>query len=485
MSSSVAKERDVIQSEGHATNGHSKPDVPGLMAQIRQRVKEDTAQQEDSRPAFRPESSEPGKGSKRKAGELLYSEELRYLNSNYSYSLRNNFDALTSHRPGIIGKVIVKVKRKLLSIIWDSLLKEYFEAEKEYQANVVRFLNDVSKYVDERDASNFWELIRKIDVDVTKAIERIERISDEQMGSIRSSERRVFDALDEALASLRGSIEGLTGSVQKHDVGLRELESVASGLEGIIAKLGRDSVPHAEEAGESKSVPDYSYLMLENRFRGSEEAIKNHLKIYPPIFQNATAPILEIGSGRGELLELFGEGGKEAYGVDIDHAMVEAACAKGLRAELGDGIAHLRSLSPNSLGGVIAIQVVEHLTQAQLEELFELVASRVVSGGKAVFETINPQSVMALSSNYFRDPTHVFPLHPDTLSYTMKLAGLPTPKVTKISPVPQEAQLKPLPVESYMTPRWAFVIERLNWNFDRLNDLLYGHQDYFIEVEVP
>ena len=68
--------------------------------------------------------------------------------------------------------------------------------------------------------------------------------------------------------------------------------------------------------------PDFSYLLLENRFRGGEEAIKKALSFYPDFFKKAAKPILEIGPGRGELLELFKEKGLQAYGVDIDGPMV-------------------------------------------------------------------------------------------------------------------------------------------------------------------
>jgi hypothetical protein len=181
---------------GQGLNAASKPDVRALMHEIRSRIAADVEANRDKRPAFVPKVVVES-GASRKAGELLYSEELRYLNSNYAYGMRLNLDSVKSHRPGIIGKIIVKFKRKLLTIIWHNLLQDYFSSEKEYQASLVRYLNDVAKYVDARDASNFWELIRKIDYDVTKALDRIERINDEQMAAMRSSERRVHDALND------------------------------------------------------------------------------------------------------------------------------------------------------------------------------------------------------------------------------------------------------------------------------------------------
>jgi O-antigen chain-terminating methyltransferase len=455
-------------------------------------VKRSLAEGGRDRPQLRLHQADQNAQASRKAGELLHSEELRFLNTNYSFSAKLSFDSLASHRPGVIGRAIVAAKRKLIRIIFDSLLKDYFAAERDFNANVVRFLNDVSKYVDARDASNFWELIRKIDVDTTKAMERIERISDEHMASLRSSEKQLLEELYRSLGEVNGHLTKLQGSSEKHEVALQAVDSVARGIEGALARISKTSESTAGASAmqsssavvASGSVPDQSYLMLENRFRGSEAEISKRMQVYPPLFMRASLPVLEIGPGRGELQLLFKELGVSSYGVDMDEAMVECAKERGVDARLGDGLKHLAEIPDRSLGGVIAIQVVEHLTRTQLHQLMELCSKKVVAGGKVVFETINPQSVTALSSNYFRDPTHVWPLHPDTLSYMMTLAGLDVKEVRMLSPVSDEAQLKPVPVHEYMTPRWMETVGVFNRNIAQLNALLYGHQDYAAIAEV-
>ena len=417
--------------------------------------------------------------SERKAGELLHSTDLLYLNTHYSQSSNLSADSIQSHRGGVLGRLVTKAKRKLHSIICH-IFESYFESEREFNGHLIRHLNDTAKYVDARDMANFWELVRKIDYDVTKALDRIERINDEQMGAMRSQEQRVAEAL-------RQSVGTLQEKVAEHGAQLTTLESVARGLEGIVARISdtSSSVVAAEEGSSEKQLADFSYLLLENRYRGSEAEIGERLRIYPAVFPKSEKPVLEIGSGRGELLELFGGAQIPAYGVDIDQAMVQTAAAKGVDARLGNGLAHLHSLENDSLNGVIAIQVVEHLTRAQLEDLFSSCRDKVAPGGRVVFETINPRSVLALSSNYFRDPTHIWPLHPDTLEYAMTLAGLKTVEVKYLSPVAKESELRDIPVEEYMSPRWVHAIDSINSNFEQLNHLLYGHQDYCIIAEVP
>ena len=471
--------------------GEERPDVAEIMSQIRRDIKEAYPKLRDQRKAFQPKQADFE--SKSRAGELLHSEELRFLNSNFAFGPNLNLDSVTSHRPGIFGKLIVKAKRKFLAIIWD-LLKDYFSAEREFHANLVRYLNHASKYVDERDAGNFWELIRKIDYDNTKALERIERIGDEQSAALRSSERRLFDSLDASIKELNSTLGRLDTSRAVQENEIQTLDRVVKGLESLVARVSApessalepqpQSTPQTDGQS-SANLPDYSYLLLENRFRGSEQEIMERQRFYPGLFDSALGKVLEIGPGRGELQELFKEAGVTSYGVDTDAGMIEHATKRGLNVQLGDGIEHLAGLADASIGGVIALQVVEHLPRQVLERLCQLCRAKVAPGGTVIFETINPKSVLALSSNYFRDPTHVWPQHPDTLAYTMELAGLAVEEVRELAPVSDEAQLRPLETQEFMTPRWSHVVGQLNRNFDMLNGLLYGNQDYCIVAKVP
>jgi 2-polyprenyl-3-methyl-5-hydroxy-6-metoxy-1,4-benzoquinol methylase len=491
MKDNAAKAKSAEFEEVSPCTLESAVSIPELMARIRSDIMADGAVRIDKRPQFSPQK--PSDTAARKAGELLYSEELRYLNMNYMFGPGLNLDAVQSHRGWFIGKIIVKAKRKLLNVMWN-LLRDYFAAEREYQANLVRYLNDVAKYVDARDAGNFWDLIKKLDVDITRALDRVERVADEQMAALRSSERRLHDELNKTASQLLSEITALQSMANTNGERLATTESVAKGLEAIVARISQNKSAMSIQGGSdiaptscsSTTLPDYSYLLLENRYRGSEEAIKERQSWYPSVFAGSSLEhkVLEIGPGRGELLELFREQGVQAFGVDIDAAMVECCREKGLESYHGDALANLRGLPDKSLHGVIALQVVEHLTRGQLHELFSLVSAKVRSGGTVVFETINPRSLLALSSNYFRDPTHVWPLHPDTLEYSMSLSGLKTKEIKFLAPVPDTARLAPLPRHDFMTPGQQSLVEGMNKTIGQLNEFLYGYQDYCIIATV-
>ncbi|WKZ56591.1 MAG: class I SAM-dependent methyltransferase [Bdellovibrionota bacterium] len=455
------------------------------MARIRSRVREQASELRAKEPAFQGYVASPA-GKDRGAEDLIRSEELRYLNQAYGYAAESRPETIQSHRGGLIGRVIVSLKRRMMALLWNSVLRDYFERERDFQAHLVRYLNETSRHIAERDAAIFWELIRKIDVDITRVFERLERISSDQGAALHSTRREITNELLGNAREFQARLDALASNDAQREQRLGVVEDVVHGLESLVSRITR-AVP----AGTSTpmpavevSFPDASYVLLENRFRGSEEEIRRRLTIYPDIFKGAALPILEIGAGRGELQQLFREAAIPAYGVDLDPAMTKISQEKGLDVRHADALQHLRSCAPRSLGGVIAVQVIEHLTREQLGELLRLCADRVVVGGRVVFETINPKSVLALSSNYFRDPTHVFPGHPDTISFAMELAGIRVHEVRYLSPVPECAKLKEVEVDEAATPRWQLAVEQMNRNIRQLNELLFGPQDFAVIGEV-
>src|SRR5205814_9648431 len=104
------------------------------------------------------------------------------------------------------------------------------------------------------------------------------------------------------------------------------------------------------------ALPDY--FAFESRMRGSVEAIRDRQRRYVEDFREA-APVLDIGCGRGELLQLLREAGVEARGIDADADMVAYARGDGLDVEQADLVEYLQRLDDGSLGGIFMGQVVE------------------------------------------------------------------------------------------------------------------------------
>ena len=69
--------------------------------------------------------------------------------------------------------------------------------------------------------------------------------------------------------------------------------------------------------------------------------------------------------------------------------MVEICRAQGLEAVEGDALGYLRSLPDESLGGLFAAQVAEHLEPDYLLALLEEAFAKLRPGSAIVLETIN------------------------------------------------------------------------------------------------
>ncbi len=474
-----------------------RPDIQGIMADIRARVRAEVASSSGSSPVRRSlpthladmnASSSSGQGQHgqggRRAGELLASEELRYLNSHYGFSSRLDPASLETHRSGFIGRCIVRVKRKVLRVLRDSLLRDYLQSERDFQAHLVRFLNDVSKYVDARDASCFWELVRKIDYDSGQALERIERIADEQQASIDAIEKRFLLELKESLKEMGLLIGALSSRVSGYDSRINVLEGVVNGdppqgEHGYrpVQPRSEKSLPSTASAGVLVEHP--WYLSLEN-VAGRFQDI---LDIVAAAASAAAGPILELGSGRGDFLSLMAKRGLAAYGVERDEALAQIARSKDLKVESADALSHLKSLGEGSLGAVVGIRFVEYLTYSEMRELFELCSKKVAPGGLVLFEALNPQSFSALTSEFFRDPRRHWPVHPDTLSSAMRLSGLTITETRWLTDFAVHPHLQELEVASDLIPRWADIVQSFNQNVRLLNHVFFGPQSYCVVAE--
>ena len=222
------------------------------------------------------------------------------------------------------------------------------------------------------------------------------------------------------------------------------------------------------------------YEGFENRFRGSRETVREKLVIYVDDvadLRRAQAPLLDIGPGRCEWLELMKEHEIPAYGVDTNPRFVSIGQELGLDLRLGDALAHLRELPDGTLAAITAFQVVEHITS---EALFDLVgqALRVLRpGGTLVLETPNPLNLMVGSAMFWIDPSHIRPVHPQFLEYLCINRGFTDVKVR----FAHSSDAQQFHVGS-SDSRAPDEIRRLA---ETLNHLLFEAMDYAVVAKAP
>ena len=206
---------------------------------------------------------------------------------------------------------------------------------------------------------------------------------------------------------------------------VRQRASVSAALSApAVAAAPRDSGPAA---------PAFDYGRFADRFRGSEDYVRNGQRFYVPYF-SGRGNVLDLGCGRGEFLDLMREAGVKARGVDTSRESVDLCRYKGLSADVADLFTHLADLPELSLDGIFCSQVVEHLPPERLPELIRLASSRLEPGGVMAVETPNPECLAIFASHFYLDPTHARPVPHALLAFYMEEYGLGRIEVHRLSP---------------------------------------------------
>ena len=127
-------------------------------------------------------------------------------------------------------------------------------------------------------------------------------------------------------------------------------------------------------------------------------------------------PVVDLGFGRGEFMELLTRARcRRVPASSPTRSSSELARGRGLDVEQGFAVEYLRGLEPGSLGGIVMIQVIEHLSPQHVIDFVALAAEKVRPGGKVVLETVNPASLYTYARAFWVDPDHVRPVHPNFL----------------------------------------------------------------------
>jgi len=189
---------------------------------------------------------------------------------------------------------------------------------------------------------------------------------------------------------------------------------------------------------------DTFYRDYEERHRGARELIKSRLRSYLPFVLPLAAPssartrplAIDVGCGRGEWLELLGEHGFDAQGVDLDEGMLLACRERGLNVRLADAVETMRSMPAGSAALVTAFHVVEHMPFDAVRALLREALRVLQPGGLVIFETPNPENLEVGASSFYQDPTHVRPLPPELLRFAADHAGFHRSKIVRLQEEP-------------------------------------------------
>ena len=216
------------------------------------------------------------------------------------------------------------------------------------------------------------------------------------------------------------------------------------------------------------------YAAFEDVFRGTREEIKAKQSVYLPLLRehgigSPNMPILDLGCGRGEWLELLREAGLQARGIDRNEIVIEYCKSAGLDVVHGDALSCLRALPDASLGALTSFHMIEHLPFDVILSLIDEALRALKTGGILILETPNPQNILVGSHTFYLDPTHLKPLPSAMVRFFVEARGFCNVQVRELNPYPASV-------------RFADDGKGLA---NRLNDYLYGAQDYAVIGQKP
>jgi O-antigen chain-terminating methyltransferase len=169
-------------------------------------------------------------------------------------------------------------------------------------------------------------------------------------------------------------------------------------------------------------IPEALYLSFEDAFRGPRETVRRRLAVYTPQIESlATAhgPLntLDLGCGRGEWLEFMARWPGTHIGVDASGTAVERCREAGLKALRADVAAYLARQEDDTF------HLIEHLPFGTLISILKEILRVLKPGGAVILETPNPANILVSAYDFYRDPTHRNPVHPDTIGFFADLIG--------------------------------------------------------------
>lgn len=368
---------------------------------------------------------------------------------------QKEFNSLVVH---LINELITGVTQSLGSI-------------RDFQSMLILYFQRIIPVVDTKNREMIGVEDKNVATNLSKFQLEINRFRKELFDLHAKTQELARNHADVLFKMLDQRVETQEIDAQERDKTIQSLETSLRSLQHVAAAWSADKKAGKTSAGTEEA----RYFFFEERFRGTREWVKDKFVGYVKYFKTGiSAPVLDLGCGRGEFLELLKQAGIPATGVDSNEAMVKKSRESGLDVSQGDLLEFLFAQPENSLGGIFCSQVVEHLAASVLLRMLEAAFAKLKAGAPILLETVNVSSVFALTQVFTRDLTHITTVHPETLQFMLNACGFKRPEILYTSQVPAVQQLR------LFTKPENEAQEIFNHNMTKLNQLLFGPMEFAI-----
>lgn len=324
------------------------------------------------------------------------------------------------------------------------------------------------------------DLAKQLDANTNALHHQIQSVVDAQRSSNVASTTRHKQHTDR-LAVHEAALSRLDEQTQSDHRSLRAL------LDRLTFFLDASAHQVRKGAGEDGEAPslEQQYASFEQTFRGDREQIKQRAAHYldtlvaADIKAGDEGVVLDLGSGRGEWLEVLAEHGYQGRGVDSNCGMLDISRAHGHDVVEADALEYLHAQPSDSFAAITSMHMVEHMPHPLVIRLLDEALRVLRPAGVLILETPNPENVLVGSCMFYMDPTHLHPIPPPLLQWTVQARGFEqvvierlskdrgAPELTPVSgDVPGAAQINQMVAWFTAAPDYA-VVARKSTNPER------------------
>ncbi len=389
-------------------------------------------------------------------------QELATANSSWNIIY---YKPIHSHRK-IIGKTIIFFKRAFRRAA-KFLIEPLVLMQNSFNSSVVRALNIYrnSNVVFESRIDLLQEELQKCRKTIEEDRILIESLNSTLDGKVKNCQA----AIDENTAGLEQKLTELRG--EQEDILKDTTAQIAADAEALCER-----VAELEKNATKDEYSQIDYFHFENEFRGKRERIKTTLQDYIEYFRGC-GQVIDLGSGRGEFLDLLRENNIGGVGVEPYLPFVDYCRNRGLNVIQTDALSFIKEQPDKSLDGIIGIQMIEHISTDYLISLCNECYRALDYGRKLIFETPNPTSVSTFLNSFYLDPSHNKPIHPKFIEYLLRKAGFSKVEIVYTEQSRVNYRLPLLDSEG------AVNLAEFNDGINFITDILFGSQDYFVAAE--
>jgi 2-polyprenyl-3-methyl-5-hydroxy-6-metoxy-1,4-benzoquinol methylase len=317
-----------------------------------------------------------------------------------------------------------------------------------------RLVNRSVEAEDERQR-NFNLALLDLIADLRRDIESVRDDLKRDLAAVQLDVRQADEALATEVARLR---ELIPVAAKRNDSLIAALDQK---IETVAVRVRDLTNPVIQSGAPASHSDNIIYRRLEDSLRGDVDVAH-----YAALARDHQ-PLLDVGCGRGELLDLCKAAGIEAHGFDTNERSVADLRARRISADLSGVPECFTAIDAGSIGSIAALHVVEHLSVGGIFALFREAARVLRPGGLLMIETPNAEALAVSASDFWRDPTHLAPRHPAALTVIGREHGFDIDEVRAIHPFPEGNRF-------VATDDDAPSVRAL---VDALNERLFGGQD--------